>query len=342
MIRSGAVTPSAARWWGGLIPQVAEAVATDPFWRDHVRRGIEAGNPTFHLAVLVEPFLGYVLSGQKTVESRFSHDRRAPYRQVESGDILVLKAASGPVVGLCLVLDVWNYRLDTTVVTQLRREFGHALCATTEEFWSQREHANYATLMRIGRVRPLPCIPVTKRDRRGWVVWRPRRSQVGLQALFGSSDEAAPRRVPLRVVASRALSDCASVLPLADHAAAVAGLRTNRWRSEWWERALDPRALYQVSQTPLDELENRAKKRILQSIGRVVEFRGKRQPFRDGYQTPLLGDVIYYAQHGLALCCRKCVADWYGVPIGRDLTDSEVDSFVQLVMKYISLRRERG
>ena len=66
---------------------------------------------------------------------------------------------------------------------------------------------------------------------------------------------------------------------------------------------------------------------------------GKRvQPYRDGYQTPYEGNIVYYAQHALAVCCRRCMEDWYGIPNGRDLSDSEIKWFTELVMRYIRHR----
>ena len=44
-----------------------------------------------HLAILLEPYLQYILDGTKTVESRFSKNRIAPYNMVEPGDVVLLK-----------------------------------------------------------------------------------------------------------------------------------------------------------------------------------------------------------------------------------------------------------
>src|SRR5271166_6249805 len=59
-----------------------------------------------HLAVFVEPYLSFLLHGQKTVESRFSINKHAAYEQVGNGDILVLKKSSGPVCGTGRITNV--------------------------------------------------------------------------------------------------------------------------------------------------------------------------------------------------------------------------------------------
>jgi ASC-1-like (ASCH) protein len=50
--------------------------------------------------VFIEPYLQFILDGQKTVESRFSANRSAPYQQVGKGDVVLLKRTGGPVMGV--------------------------------------------------------------------------------------------------------------------------------------------------------------------------------------------------------------------------------------------------
>jgi hypothetical protein len=71
----------------------------------------------------------------------------------------------------------------------------------------------------------------------------------------------------------------------------------------------------------------------VKSVGRASQ-----KLFRDGMQTPLKGNVIYYAQHATASCCRKCIEYWHDIPRDRDLTDSEVEYLSTLVCRYIDER----
>jgi len=151
------------------------AVARDSYWAERLR-GLLGGRPhefSLHLGVFVEPYLGHVLAGRKTVESRFSVVRCPPYRRVRRGDTLLLKASGGPIVGLCEVRDAWYYHLDPGSWKFIRKEFAEALCAQDPEFWQAREKASYATLLRINRVTHVPPFSWAKRDRRGWVVVAP-------------------------------------------------------------------------------------------------------------------------------------------------------------------------
>jgi hypothetical protein len=171
------VTPAPATSGAGidatsLGPRLHAAVAGDRVW-DPALREAEARGAGLHLAVFVEPYLGYVLAGQKTVESRFGVRRAPPFGCVEAGDIVLLKSAAGPVVGLARVTHVWSYRLGRGTWQEIRERFGPALCLDDEEaFIAARASRRFATLMRFADVLAVAPIPVIKRDRRGWVVVR--------------------------------------------------------------------------------------------------------------------------------------------------------------------------
>ena len=138
-----------------------------------------------HLAVFIEPFLTYLLDGTKTVESRFSVNRSAPYGKVCSGDVILLKQSSGPVVGMARVRTVWSYRLDEASLRFIRGRFETALRVQDPGFWEQKRTAAFATLMGIHRVITIDPVAWEKRDRRGWVVVR----SAATPTLFRGDDE---------------------------------------------------------------------------------------------------------------------------------------------------------
>ncbi len=131
--------------------------------------GGEVPPVSLHLAVLVEPYLGFILGGQKTIESRFSVRPGPPYGRVDAGDVVLMKASGGPIVGAFTAGSAWDYRLDPRSWRELRSTFAEALCAQ-DGFWERRAAAEYATLIRVREPRALPPLAIPKRDRRGWVV----------------------------------------------------------------------------------------------------------------------------------------------------------------------------
>jgi hypothetical protein len=155
------------------VRQVGLSLEGDPYWAGRfgeLARSSGVGAGRLHVAVFVEPFLRFVLEGRKTVESRFSVRRSAPFGRVRPGDVVLLKRSGGPVVGVCEISDVWFYRLDPGTWSEIRREFSEALCAQDPGFWRARERASFATLMAIGHARRLRPVAFPKRDRRGWVI----------------------------------------------------------------------------------------------------------------------------------------------------------------------------
>lgn len=165
-----------------LVSQLRDTVKHDSYWKDHLDRINISRHTSFgiHLAIFIEPYLKFILDGKKTVESRFSVNRIAPYEKVHKGDIIILKRSSGPVVGLCEVSDVWFYRLDPKSWKDIKKEFTQSLCAQDPEFWSTRKHASYATLMKVKNVEEIKPIRWTKKDRRGWIVLRNGATQMTL------------------------------------------------------------------------------------------------------------------------------------------------------------------
>jgi len=105
-------------------------------------------------------------------------------------------------------------------------------------------------------------------------------------------------------------------------------LKTELVRHDFWHKKVDQRANNHALRKGLRELRFDAIKRLNSSIA-------KPKNYREGYQTPWEGNVIYYAQHATACCCRKCIEYWYDIPMGIQLTDEQINYFVELLMMYI-------
>jgi hypothetical protein len=170
------MTSTSASWVDALFLQLHGKVAGTPLFT--TLDGILANTVTngIHLGVFVEPYLTFVLEGKKTVESRFSVNRHAPYEQVHTGDLLLLKRSSGPICGLCRVSHVWYYRLDPSSWAEIEQQAA-ALCMDESSFWVKKRSASFATLMRIQDVVPIPELSIDKLDPRSWVVLKDAKRQ---------------------------------------------------------------------------------------------------------------------------------------------------------------------
>ena len=58
-------------------------------------------------------------------------------------------------------------------------------------------------------------------------------------------------------------------------------------------------------------------------------------PPNDGKQTPMRGHPVFVAQHACACCCRGCLEKWYRVPQGKELTQSQQEKIVNLLICWI-------
>ena len=58
-------------------------------------------------------------------------------------------------------------------------------------------------------------------------------------------------------------------------------------------------------------------------------------PINDGKQTPMRGHPVFIAQHACACCCRGCLEKWYKVPKGVELTRSQQERIVNLLIAWI-------
>lgn len=71
---------------------------------------------------------------------------------------------------------------------------------------------------------------------------------------------------------------------------------------------------------------------------RLGKYLAPENPPRDGYQTPMNGNTIYYAQHATATCCRTCLEYWHNIPKGRPLSADELEYCAKLVDLYLDER----
>jgi hypothetical protein len=157
------------------------AMQGDDFWEPYLNGLVQQDciPVSLHLAILGEPYLSRILARQKTIESRFSVDRRTPYGRVQENDIILLKRTSGPIVGIGQVSEVQTYDgLDAKQIHTIREKFECELGIDDPSFWEGQQRSSFATLVRLTHVRSIGGIELVKRDRRAWVVLQQRTSQL--------------------------------------------------------------------------------------------------------------------------------------------------------------------
>jgi hypothetical protein len=108
---------------------------------------------------MVRPFLGPLLDGIKTIESRFSRARRAPYGVLGPGDIVAVKRPGGPVVGAFHAGQVHSYQVTPGLMDKIRARFGKEIQAWDDQLWDDRAGRRRfpAARSRTGRTRCRMC-----------------------------------------------------------------------------------------------------------------------------------------------------------------------------------------
>jgi hypothetical protein len=164
----------------GFLLSLFKELENNVIWNNDIEN-IENNRITLHLAILHEPYLDLILKGEKTIETRFSVHRQAPYEQISQNDIILLKEMSGPVVGLCRVSDCWFYELNQDTWSQIKNEFFKEILIKDKQFWEDKKNSSFASLIRIRDAYQFKTpIEFPKRDRRGWVILMPRNSNMKL------------------------------------------------------------------------------------------------------------------------------------------------------------------
>ena len=124
----------------------------------------------YHLAMLHQPYIDRILSGEKTIESRFMNSRQPPYGKIGGSDIMLLKQTSGPVLGIALVKEVLQYGpLKPGGAEEVLSKYKNELCVE-KEFVNLKKNSKYAVLIRLAASVKISPFSIIKRDRRAWVV----------------------------------------------------------------------------------------------------------------------------------------------------------------------------
>lgn len=313
-----------------------------------------------HLAILTKPYLEKIVVGQKTIESRFSRSRMPPFNKVRAGEIVFLKEVAGPIHAVTLTSHVRFFGpLRPSEAEQIMEEYHEGL-QLDSDFKIAKQDSLYATLISLEVVLPLKPLYLIKLDRRPWVVLADEREgragqstsiqlhlftdhqdcKMGLHSYYNSK--------LLNLEGNPVCKYCGvnsidwqrmHAQDLQDINYTISQLRTEKFRSEWWLKELDLRAQQHALKKGLLDLRAAAIVRLKKSVGDVYEMAdGTKRPYRDGFQTPYSGNSIYYAQHALACCCRKCMRCWYGIPYGRNLTEEELTYFAELIVFYVRMK----
>lgn len=122
-----------------------------------------------HLGVFSEPCLTFMLEGKKTIESRISKKRIAPYDRINKDDIVVVKQSGGRVVAYFTIKEIKFINLNEIPIDEIKNKYNDELCVS-EEFWEEKRDSSYATLMFIEHLVKVEPFKINKKGMQTWIV----------------------------------------------------------------------------------------------------------------------------------------------------------------------------
>jgi len=123
-----------------------------------------------HLVILKRPYLDAILTGRKTIESRFMRTSRAPFGKISPGDQLFFKITSGPVCATGRVQKVMSFdNLTPNRLQQIRRTYNDRIIAH-DQYWTDKSNCKRGVLIWLEHIKPIEPVWIDKKDWRAWVV----------------------------------------------------------------------------------------------------------------------------------------------------------------------------
>jgi ASC-1-like (ASCH) protein len=123
-----------------------------------------------HLVILKKPYLDAIFEGRKSIESRFTKTKRAPFGQIRVGDKMLLKLSSGPVCGSAVVGDFQSFEnLNPGKIDEIKRKYNQYILGA-DKYWESRADCRFGVLVWLKDVKTIKARTINKKDWRAWVV----------------------------------------------------------------------------------------------------------------------------------------------------------------------------
>lgn len=126
-------------------------------------------NSNIHLGIFTEPYLTYMLNGQKTIESRFSKNKIAPYEKITKNDIVLVKKSGGNIVAYFTIKEVLFFDLQDYAIENIKAKYNKELCVE-DTFWENKKDSHYATLIKIDKLVKLKPFSINKKGMQTWIL----------------------------------------------------------------------------------------------------------------------------------------------------------------------------
>ncbi|MDE6442185.1 MAG: DUF4186 family protein [Clostridia bacterium] len=291
-----------------------------------------------HLAIMKKGYIEKILSGEKKIESRFSINRITPFNNISEDDKVYMQETGKEVTAMFEVEKVLFFdNLTEAKIEKIRIEYGKDICAG-EDFWKLKQHSKYATLIYIKNARKITPFKVNKNDRSAFKTVNKLKEEliINKRTIIKHPHDCANNKHYFVFDGNTHCQFCNSkflyteIMKQKPEYKTVANImRESMWNDDWLNADLD-----NVAKNKLPKINKTEIKKIL--IKSIRSY----QP-DDGKQTPYYGNPVYYAQHSLGCCCRKCIEKFYSIPKDKVLSDDDLDYFTNLIIDFIKEKQNK-
>ena len=130
-----------------------------------------------HLAIMHKSAIEAISCGVKTIETRFSKHRIAPYGQVSVGDIVFMKLPGKEIIGQLKVKKALFFEgMEQPDIEKIFRDYGKQITVGNKgedkKYQALKQGSVFGTLIFISKSERFITSPIKykKKDLRGWVV----------------------------------------------------------------------------------------------------------------------------------------------------------------------------
>ena len=123
-----------------------------------------------HLAILKQPFLNMILSGEKTIETRWAMHKIAPYNKLRVGDEILLKETCKEVIATAKVKDFKYFELTPQIADEIKQKYGKEIGVYKFENWENYRNKKYCTLIWLDNIEKVKPFKVKRSNGAGWIV----------------------------------------------------------------------------------------------------------------------------------------------------------------------------
>ena len=118
-----------------------------------------------HVAILDKKrkLLDKIISGEKTIESRWYKHQKTPYGIAKEGDIVYFKDSGEPVAAKAIVSAVLYFNLQHTNVSEVIQKYGRQICLEDTDP-QQYKQFRYCSLIFLKNVEKIPPFQINVSD----------------------------------------------------------------------------------------------------------------------------------------------------------------------------------